>query len=87
MRRAIEVIVSYSGDAEDFMTVSLKFEDEDGGSSTVRLLNDVKTEPRYQDGVNLLDEIVGTGLICDTWGFAHGESDVHELWNVVVPIR
>jgi hypothetical protein len=84
MRQATEVIVSYSGDAADYTTVSLKFSHVDGSTSTVRLLNDVKSHPRYEDGIHALREIVDTGLV---WAEEDDDSAVHVLWDAVVPIR
>jgi len=88
MRWPTEVIVSYSGDAQDNMTVSLKFlhygNPEHKYASTVRLLNDVKTQPRWQDAVCALEAVVDSGLIHD---MEDDDAAVLALWNALVPIR
>ena len=50
----------------------------------MRLLNDVKSHPRYEDGIHALRESVDTGLV---WAEEDDDSAVHVLWDAVVPIR
>ena len=84
-RKADEVVVTYTGDAEDRMSVSLKFiRPRLTDWSTVVLVDDVKTDPRLQDAAEILRDIVETGLIRDE---DNDDDAVRDLWNALISTR
>ena len=85
-RMSTEVVVTYTGDAQDHMSVSLLFSRPRlvCAGRTVWLVLNAKSNPQLEDAAHMLRNIVETGLIRDE---NNDDDAVHDLWNALVPTR
>ena len=81
-RRPIEVIVSYSGDAADWVTISLKLmTDNVAGFSTVPLVGHEKSHPHYECAVTLLEDLVETMALTFP---VEDDNIIFEVWEAIL---